>query len=349
MIVIRRVVVSAFGVLLCAAASSQPLNPALFLPLSASVVRVVAEVGHGHLSVGSGVTVAPETIATSCHVVRDASQVSVAGAGGTWQADAEHGDAQRDVCFLRVPGWSGKPVALSDSDTAHVGQGVVALGYTGGAAMMPRFGSVRALHSFDGARVIESNAPFNAGSSGGGLFDLDGRLLGLLTFRLRNSEVSYFTVPSAWIRGAIPREADWKPVQHFAAAAPFWQGEADALPYFMRAAAYESTGAWSKLLEVSAPWASAAPRDPEPLRARGRALRELHRPRAAAEAFRTALDLEPNDAVSLYGLALACDESGQGDESREAEARLDALDDDLARDLAQKLALRGQGPSVEAH
>lgn len=347
MILIRRVIVSGVCVLLCAAAWSQPLNPALFLPVAASVVRVVADLGGGRLSVGSGVTVAPETIATSCHVVRDASDVSVAGAGGTWQADAEHGDSQRDVCFLRVPGWAGKPVALSDADAPHVGQGVVALGYTGGVAITPRFGSVRALHSFGGARVIESNAPFNAGSSGGGLFDTDGRLLGLLTFRLRNSELSYFTVPSEWIRSAIPREADWEPVQRFAGAAPFWQGEADALPFFMRAAAYENTGAWSKLLEVSEAWSMAAPRDPEPLRARGRALREMHRPRAAAEAFRAALRLEPHDAVSLYGLVLAYDESGQGAESREAAARLDALDDDVARDLAEKLAARGQVATVE--
>jgi serine protease Do len=348
-IVIRRIVVSALGVLLCAAASSQPLSPALFLPVAASVVRVEAELGRGRLSVGSGVTVAPGTIATACHVVRDASDVRVAGGGGTWQADAEHADARRDVCFLRVPGWNGRPVPLSEADAARVGEGVVALGYTGGAAIMPRMGSVRALHSFDGARVIESNARFNSGSSGGGLFDEEGRLLGLLAFRLRNSEESYFTVPVAWIRAAMPTERDWEPVSRLAASAPFWQGDAEALPYFMRAAAYENAGEWSKLLEVTRPWSAAAPRDPEPLRARGRALRELHRPAAAAEAFRIALRLEPHDAVSLYGLALACAESGEDAAARDAEARLDALDDDVARDLADRLAERGRIASSEAH
>jgi tetratricopeptide (TPR) repeat protein len=209
-------------------------------------------------------------------------------------------------------------------------------------------GSVRALHSFDGARVIESSAPFNSGSSGGGLFSDDGRLLGLLTFRLRNSEVSYFAVPMAWIRAAMPRESDWQPVQRLVGASPFWQGEADALPYFMRAAAYENAGAWTKLLEITRAWSAAAPRDAEPLRARGRALRELQRPAAAAEAFRAALRLEPRDAVSLYGLALACGESGQDVASRDAAARLVALDDDFAQDLAQKLAERGHQPEPGA-
>jgi hypothetical protein len=124
-------------------------------------------------------------------------------------------------------------------------------------------------------------------------------------------------------------------------AHPFWQGEATSLPYFMRAAALENDGAWGQLLELSGDWAAAQPGDAEPLRARARALLELHRPRAAAEIFRAALRLQPGDALCLYGLALAYDGSGNATASREAEARLDAMDDDLARSLAQKLASRG--------
>src|SRR3954468_23360517 len=118
---VRRVVLSTLGVLACAAASSQPLNPALFLPIAASIVRVEAERVHGGLSVGSGVTVAPEVIATNCHVVADASSVRVAGAGAPWPVHAEHADPARDVCFLRVPGWDAKPVELARDGASRIG------------------------------------------------------------------------------------------------------------------------------------------------------------------------------------------------------------------------------------
>src|SRR4051812_4605331 len=124
---IRRIVLSSLGALACTAAWSQPLNPVLFLPVAASIVRVEAERAQGGLSVGSGVTVAPGVIATNCHVVRDASDVRIAGGGATWGADAEHADARRDVCFLRVPGWNGRPVNLAEDRAVHLGENVVAL------------------------------------------------------------------------------------------------------------------------------------------------------------------------------------------------------------------------------
>jgi serine protease Do len=343
---LRRVILSASGALACAAASSQPLNPALFLPIASSIVRVEAERVQGGLSVGSGVTVAPEVIATNCHVVRDASSIRVAGAGATWPVDGEHADPLRDVCFLRVPGWAAKPVELARDGASRIGASVIALGYTGGAAISPRMGNVTAVHSFEDAGIIESNAPFNSGSSGGGLFSQEGALLGLLTFRLRNSEDAYFALPVDWVK-TIPGEGDWQPVHPLAGARPFWQGDVESLPFFMRAAAYENDRAWNQLLSLAQRWARSAPRDVAPLRATGRALRELHRPREAAQAFRLALRLEPLDAASLYGLALAYDESGDRNASHVAEARLDALEGDLARSLAERLASRGAIEPVE--
>src|SRR4029079_11581530 len=130
--------------------SAQPFHPAHYLPIAASVVRVEADQSQGKLSVGTGVTVAAGVIAASCHVVQDAVNIRVAGAGATWAADAERADAHHDVCFLRVPGWQGKPVSMAASSEPAIGSTVVALGFTGGAAIMPRVGNVRALHEFEG-------------------------------------------------------------------------------------------------------------------------------------------------------------------------------------------------------
>jgi S1-C subfamily serine protease len=207
----------------CTAAWSEPFHPALYLPIAASVVRVEAQLGHGQLSVGSGVTVAPAVVATNCHVVRDAVGIRVSGAGTIWDVDAELGDVRHDLCFLRAPGWTGGPVALAPTSSLAVGSTVVALGFSGGAPMTPRVGNVRALHELDGAQVIESDASFNSGSSGGGLFDDDGELVGLLTFRMRNSVTSFYALPVEWVRASLPGDDAWKSVQPLEGPRPFWE------------------------------------------------------------------------------------------------------------------------------
>jgi S1-C subfamily serine protease len=219
----RRFTLSVLCFIACTATWSRPFHPAVYLPIAASLVRVEAELGDGRLSIGSGVTVARSVIATNCHVVRDAVGIRVSGAGSIWNVDAELGDVHHDVCFLRVPGWTGEPVALASAKSPSMGATVVALGFSGGAAMMPRVGNVRALHAFEGAYVIESDAAFNSGSSGGGLFDEDGALVGLLTFRKRNSVTSFYALPVEWVRAELPVDDAWKGVKPLEGPAPFWE------------------------------------------------------------------------------------------------------------------------------
>lgn len=223
---------AAWTALACAAAP--PLDPAQFIPVSTSVVRVEVDRGQGGRTLGSGVTVAPSVIATNCHVVRDAVGIRIAGAGSTWEVDAEYADTRRDLCFLRVPSWRGKAVELAESPDLRAGAPVVALGFTGGVAISPHLGRIRALHTFDGGRIIESDTQFNSGSSGGGLFDSRGALIGLLTFRLRNSEERYYSVPVQWIRERLPADREWSGVEPLKGALPFWQADS-GLPFLLAA------------------------------------------------------------------------------------------------------------------
>lgn len=220
--------------MLCLSAAAELPSPARFLPISKSVVRVMAA-RDGAVSVGSGVTVAPSIVATSCHVIRDATEIRIAGGGGTWEVEAEQADVYRDVCLLRAPSWTGTPVDLAaPSALPEAGEPVVALGFTGGAPIKPNFGQIRAMHAFEGSHIIEADAPFNSGSSGGGLFAADGKLIGLLTFRLRNSVDSYYSVPVAWVRERLQAADSWGEVRPLPKGMPFWQGDRDALPAFMQ-------------------------------------------------------------------------------------------------------------------
>src|SRR5205085_5463803 len=78
----------------CAAAAS--LQPARFIALQASVVRVEATRERGGVSLGTGVTVAPAVIVTNCHVMRDAATVRISGGGRMWDVTEVHDDVNHD-------------------------------------------------------------------------------------------------------------------------------------------------------------------------------------------------------------------------------------------------------------
>jgi serine protease Do len=334
----RQLAVVLPALLFAPSALVQVLQPATFVPVSSSVVRVEAERQQGGLSVGSGVTVGTAIVVTNCHVIRNAATIRISGGGRLWEVTGLYADANHDLCFLRAPAWRGKPAVLGEPDSLHVGQAVAAIGFTGGTGRSLRFGRVRALHALDGGRVIESDTAFTSGASGGGLFDASGTLIGLLTFRLRASSGNYYSLPVRWISDRLPADNQWTDIHPLHDALPFWQRDVATLPYFMRAAPLHAEGRWAELVELTERWSKADPRDAEPLRVRGDALQQLDRQEAAVGAFTEALRLAPDDSSAWYGLALAYAAVGNVTASRRAEARLAELDGDLAARLHDEVA-----------
>ncbi|HET9762994.1 MAG TPA: trypsin-like peptidase domain-containing protein [Casimicrobiaceae bacterium] len=315
-----------------------PLEPAAFLPLSASVVRVEVQRAQGGLGIGSGVTLAPDVVVTNCHVTRDATVIRVSGAGRTWEVTGEYAQGTHDVCFLRVPGWNGRAVALSEREPLQVGEPVAAIGFTGGMGRGLQFGQVRALHALDGGEVIETDAAFTSGASGGGLFDAQGTLVGLLTFRSLENGGAYYALPAAWIRERIPDAQQWTDVRPLHDAAAFWQRDSATQPYFMRAASLSAEHRWAELIELTAAWAKASPADAEPFRLRGRAFQQTHLDESAVQSFSEALRLDPADATSWYGLGLAYAALGDDSSSQGAQDVLSGIDEALASRLRDAIA-----------
>ena len=323
---------------LCAAAApSQSPSPAAFLALSSSIVRVEVDRQGGGLSLGTGVTIAPSVVVTNCHVIRDGTVARISGAGRLWDVTAQYADVLQDLCFLRVPAWRGKPVVLGTSDGLRSGQPVAALGFTGGLGISLKFGHVLALHSLDTGHVIETDAAFTSGASGGGLFDVTGALVGLLTFRLAGANGNYYSLPAEWIDRHLPGEDQWTDVGPLRGSRPFWQSDAESLPYFLRVAALDAEGRWSAVLDVADRWSSVSPDDAEPLLVRGRTLQKLNRPGAAVVAFSAALRLTPDEPSAWYGLAFAYAVLGEEAASQGAQAKLEVLDGGLAEDLKARL------------
>lgn len=190
-----------------------------YMRLSTHIVKVLAAGTDGRMNTGTGVQVAPTVVATNCHVAGNARSVVASRGSMGREAQSVRGDGTRDVCLLHLGGEMAAPV-----DTAPLPQmddPVYAMGFSGGQVLSVSEGVVLGLREVEGGYVIETDAAFQMGASGGGLFDAQGRLLGLLTFYSPDQRGGYFVVPARWIEEAM-HMAESDPA--VTKAQPFWVG-----------------------------------------------------------------------------------------------------------------------------
>lgn len=289
---------------LTAGSAAAAPDPTVFVALAASVLRVEAPRAEGGFALGSAVSVAPELVVTNCHVTRMAREVSIVRGGVRWAADLQAAELERDLCLLHVPGLKADPVLLADSGSLAPGQSVTALGFTGGIGIQNSRGEVTELHRYGGARVIQSSNWFSSGASGGGLFDDRGRLVGVLTFRLRGGERHYYAAPAEWVRQLIEgaSHGELRPVLPLEAyPAPYW--EAAAPPFFLRAAVLQRDGRWNELAALAGQWSHLDADDGEPWFLLGQALQRLGRDAEARDAYACSLRRPPERPAAREALA----------------------------------------------
>jgi putative serine protease PepD len=166
--------------------------PALIGRVMPSVVTVHATVTQGE-SLGSGfVITADGYILTNEHVLADVSEKAVRvtlSDNTTLPARVVGRDPESDLAVLKVERNGLRPVDFGDSDAVAVGDGVIAIG-----APLALIGTVtsgivsaldRTIETRDAGGVqryyaaIQTDAAVNRGNSGGPLFDLAGRVIGI--------------------------------------------------------------------------------------------------------------------------------------------------------------------------
>jgi serine protease Do len=123
-------------------------------------------------------------LVTNAHVIEHGVTVHVRTMDGRDLETTVIGrDAEADLALLRCSDSTGLlPVAFGDSAATPVGTFVVAIGNPYGLHHSVSFGilSAKARGLDDsGLEFLQTDAAVNPGNSGGGLFDLDGRLIGI--------------------------------------------------------------------------------------------------------------------------------------------------------------------------
>jgi 2-alkenal reductase len=188
---------------------------------SPGVVTIVSVYGNdsGYTRQGSGFVVSPQGyILTNSHVITTAGDTPVAQ-----PADSVFIEFQdRDRAEAKIVGWDVfddvglvkvdpsahplAPVPLGNSAAAVVGEPVAAIGSPFGNENSLAVGVVSAVHrsvdsltsSFNLVDAIQTDAPINHGNSGGPLFDVRGRVIGInaqINSRSGEAEGVGFAVP----------------------------------------------------------------------------------------------------------------------------------------------------------
>ena len=173
----------------------------LFTTVSPAVyaVTAVGQPPRRALSQGSAVAVSAKEAITNCHVVADAKAITLANAATTLRAEVVSADRSTDRCYLRVLEGELDPVpGFLDYASLTVGEVVFTIGSPQGLVNTLGHGLLSGLRtSQSAAEYIQITAPVSEGSSGGGLFDDRGNLIGVTTFTIRGSQNLNFAIAAS--------------------------------------------------------------------------------------------------------------------------------------------------------
>tara|TARA_Y100000817_G_scaffold295706_1_gene270670 strand:+ start:443 stop:1858 length:1416 start_codon:yes stop_codon:yes gene_type:complete len=138
-------------------------------------------------SLGSGFIIEKNgTVVTNNHVIANADDIIVRVNDKEYEAEVLGSDPYADVAVLKIKSSEKfKPVEFGNSDKARVGDWVVAIGNPFGLGGTVTSGIISArnrdinLTRYDD--FIQTDASINQGNSGGPLFNLDGKVIGINT------------------------------------------------------------------------------------------------------------------------------------------------------------------------
>ena len=234
----------------------------LIYNLKATIVKVRSVNQAGGKSLGTGVVVAENKVATNCHVIADAIGIDIHAMGEGYQPVALQADWRHDVCILDFQFLPLKPAVLGDSENLKYEEPIFSIGFPGGAPKpLTTFGSVKALYPFDGSNVIRISTSFQMGASGSPVFNERGEVIGLSTFKSPGRlNAFYYNVPIKWVKEAmnLPQTDLNQKHQH-----AFWEAELDKKPYWMQIVIPLQNEDWQSVERIVKEWISVNPKDQE--------------------------------------------------------------------------------------
>lgn len=195
---LTRALLFATGVLM--SQSCVAVAPEIVFRLASRSVAMVYAIDSSRkiVSRGSGVFVDKDLLVTTCHVIARGKEFLVGHAQQRLPARLIAYTADRDLCALDVRGLDVTPARIGDAKKLQVGQRVYAIATPEGFELTFSDGLISGLRETAGGVYIQTTAPVSEGSSGGGLFDIYGHLIGIVSFTFSAGQNLNFAVPADW-------------------------------------------------------------------------------------------------------------------------------------------------------
>jgi serine protease Do len=301
-----------------------------------SVVMIRGYDAKGGLAYGSGVVVGDNKVITNCHVFRQTKQPWVSRGEESYSITSVKADVWHDLCLVTTHLLPFKGVKIGKSTTLKRGQEVAAIGHSNGVpAPLTSSGGIKALYKADKGMIIRSSAKFAMGASGSGLFDMDGKLVGINTFKTAGHVGSiHFALPIEWL-DTLDKQTEISTFPITGKA--LWEEDEAKKPFYMQVAVPESRADWPKLAEVAEKWKIAEPTNTDAWYALGLANEGMNQPELAEKAFKQSASLDASNFDALVHLGTIAKSRGDTAEMRRIQLALADIDKDLASEFGEML------------
>jgi hypothetical protein len=284
-----------FGIMSCLALS--PMQVLAFTPdqvfdkVKDSIVAVKTLDAKGTImNQGSGVLISSDTVATSCHVLGRGASYLAGRSNRLVSAVLYAEDGDKDICLLTAKDVDGNPAELGKAKGLKTWNQVYAVGVSPGSDPSLREGTVAKLWGIP-TPLIRITAVISPEMSGGGLFDGEGKLVGLTTLYKEGEQTLTLAIPAEWIGDVKPGR---KPAE----------GRKGEVEWLKHSVILETSGDWEGLHAWGLEWSKVIPTSTNAHYFLGKAARILKRHNEAVDAFRQALDMDPQIAVVWYNLGI---------------------------------------------
>ena len=148
---------------------------------------------------GSGVIISSDGYILTCaHVVDGASTITVTIGDKDYTATLVGEDTTSDIAVIKIDADGLTPATVGSSDSLKVGQSVMAVGnplgelggtVTGGMiSALNRSVTIQGSSSVNTMSLIQMDASVSPGNSGGGLFNMNGELIGIVNAKSSSSD-----------------------------------------------------------------------------------------------------------------------------------------------------------------
>lgn len=302
------------------------------------VVKIHVSLSNGNNGTGSGVVVAKDRVVTNCHVIANATSISVRANGETYQVSGIVPDWRHDLCLVEVAQMAAPIATIGSSKHLQYEQAVFAIGYPNfSPAPSSTAGHIKGLFSMDDSVIIRASSAFRLGASGGGVFDDAGNLVGVITLKSPGRQAYYYNMPVEWVQALMD-----KPVLalNTQAEPAFWALPANQWPFFMQVVHPYLNKNWTSLLSIATKWTIAEPNNNEALFYLAVAEYAIHDTVNAETHLRQVAAANAQHSQAIYYLALIAEETGRHMEALTNIALLTQLDTEAAAKLESAIYIK---------